>query len=157
MRPNKHIKRGCPSLKENVGVMGHPTGNSYSSGSGKKTVYTVSKLSRLFQTFQSYKNVRREANSEAQEIIATIPYKSHVFDIFMTNHKHQSHMHGPLLNDTVCRQSWPLIVSVLLNVPWRGKWQPTPGFLPGKCHGQRSLWGRKESNTIEQLSKYGHY
>ena len=22
-----------------------------------------------------------------------------------------------------------------------GKWQPTPGFLPGKSHGQRSLVG----------------
>ena len=33
-------------------------------------------------------------------------------------------------------------------VPWRRKWQPTPVFLPGKPHGQRSLvgyspWGRK--------------
>ena len=33
-------------------------------------------------------------------------------------------------------------------IPWRRKWQPTPGFLPGKCHVQRSLvgyspWGRK--------------
>ena len=32
--------------------------------------------------------------------------------------------------------------------PWRMKWQPTPVFLPGKSHGQRSLagcspWGRK--------------
>ena len=32
--------------------------------------------------------------------------------------------------------------------PWRRKWQPTPVFLPGKSHGQRSLvdyspWGRK--------------
>ena len=31
----------------------------------------------------------------------------------------------------------------------RRKWQPTPGFLPGKSHGQRSLvgdspWGHKE-------------
>ena len=31
-------------------------------------------------------------------------------------------------------------------VPWRWKWQPTPAFLPGKSHGQRSLvdyspWG----------------
>ena len=26
-------------------------------------------------------------------------------------------------------------------VPWRRKWQPTPLFLPGKCHGQRSLVG----------------
>ena len=24
---------------------------------------------------------------------------------------------------------------------WRKKWQPTPGFLPGKVHGQRNLGG----------------
>ena len=34
------------------------------------------------------------------------------------------------------------------------KWQPTPVFLPGECHGQRSLvgcctWGRTESDTTE--------
>jgi len=38
-----------------------------------------------------------------------------------------------------------------------GKWQPTPVFLPGKPHGQRSLegyssWGFKESDTTERLS-----
>ena len=38
--------------------------------------------------------------------------------------------------------------------PWRRKWQPTPIFLPGNFHGQRSLagyspWGRKESDTTE--------
>ena len=32
-------------------------------------------------------------------------------------------------------------------IPWRRKWQPTPVFLPGESHGQRSLagyspWGR---------------
>ena len=26
-------------------------------------------------------------------------------------------------------------------IPWRGKWQPTPVFLPGKTCGQRSLVG----------------
>ena len=26
-------------------------------------------------------------------------------------------------------------------MPWRRKWQPTPIFLPGKYHGQRSLVG----------------
>ena len=41
--------------------------------------------------------------------------------------------------------------------PWRRKWQPTPVFLPGKCHGQRSLagyspWGCKESDMTYQLS-----
>ena len=35
------------------------------------------------------------------------------------------------------------------------KWQPTPVFLPGKSHGQRSLvgyspWGGKELDTTEQ-------
>ena len=38
-------------------------------------------------------------------------------------------------------------------VPWR-KGQPTPGFLPGKFHGWRSLvgylsWSHKESDTTE--------
>ena len=33
-------------------------------------------------------------------------------------------------------------------IPWKWKWQPTPVFLPGKSHGQRSLagyspWGRR--------------
>ena len=41
-------------------------------------------------------------------------------------------------------------------ISWRRKWQPTPVFLPGKSHGQRSLVGysprgRKESYTAEQL------
>ena len=26
-------------------------------------------------------------------------------------------------------------------IPWRRKWQPTPTFLPGNAHGQRSLVG----------------
>ena len=26
-------------------------------------------------------------------------------------------------------------------IPWRMKWQPTPEFLPGELHGQRSLAG----------------
>ena len=36
------------------------------------------------------------------------------------------------------------------------KWQPTPLFLPGESHGQRSLmgyrpWGREESDTTEVI------
>ena len=26
-------------------------------------------------------------------------------------------------------------------IPWRRKWKPTPVFVPGECHGQRSLAG----------------
>ena len=44
-------------------------------------------------------------------------------------------------------------------IPWRRKWQPTPVFLPGKSHGQRSLvgyspWACKELDTTEQLSEH---
>ena len=46
------------------------------------------------------------------------------------------------------------------SIPWVGKiprrraWEPTPGFLAGKFHGQRSLEGyspegHKESDTTE--------
>ena len=41
-------------------------------------------------------------------------------------------------------------------IPWRRAWQPTPVYLPGEFHGQRSLvgyspWGPKELDTTEQL------
>ena len=39
-------------------------------------------------------------------------------------------------------------------ISWRREWQPTPIFLPGESHGQRSLagcspWGCKELDTTE--------
>ena len=44
-------------------------------------------------------------------------------------------------------------------IPWRRAWQPTPVFLPGESHGQRSLvgyspWGHHESGVTKRLSKY---
>ena len=41
-------------------------------------------------------------------------------------------------------------------VPWRREWQPTPVFLPGEPHGQRSLVGysprgRQASDMTKQL------
>ena len=52
------------------------------------------------------------------------------------------------------RETW--LQSLGWEDPWRRKWQPTPVFLPGEPHGQRSLAGysprgRKESDTTEQL------
>ena len=40
--------------------------------------------------------------------------------------------------------------------PGGGKWQPTPVFLPGKSHGQRSLagytpWGHKDLDITEAI------
>ena len=49
----------------------------------------------------------------------------------------------------------------LRKIPWNRKWQPTPVFLLGKSHGQRSLagyspWGCKESDTTGQLHTHTH-
>ena len=40
---------------------------------------------------------------------------------------------------TQCRR--PGFDSWVRKIPWRRQWQPTPVFLLGKCHGQRSLAG----------------
>ena len=42
-------------------------------------------------------------------------------------------------------------------IAWRREWQPSPVFLPGNFHGQRSLagyspWDRKELDTNERLT-----
>ena len=42
-------------------------------------------------------------------------------------------------------------------IPWRRPWQPTPVFLPGEFHGQRSPmsyspWGHKELDMTERIS-----
>ena len=39
-------------------------------------------------------------------------------------------------------------------IPWKRAWKPTPVFLPGESHGQRSLvnyspWDHKESDSPE--------
>ena len=44
-------------------------------------------------------------------------------------------------------------------ISWSRKWQPGLVFLPGKFHEQKNLsgyssWGRKESDTTEQLSMH---
>ena len=45
-------------------------------------------------------------------------------------------------------------------IPWRRKWLPTPVFLSGESHGQRSLvgyspWSRKDLDTTEVTSHMG--
>ena len=55
------------------------------------------------------------------------------------------------------RQDWATSLSLSIFMHWRRKWQPTPVFLPGESHGQRSLvgyspWGLKESDRTERLT-----
>ena len=50
------------------------------------------------------------------------------------------------------QKTW--VQSLAQKIPWRMKWEPTPVFLPGEFHGQRSLEacstrGHKESDATE--------
>ena len=51
----------------------------------------------------------------------------------------------------------PRFDSWVRKIPWKREWKPTPVFLPGESHGQRSLVGYspggcKEPDTTEQLT-----
>ena len=52
---------------------------------------------------------------------------------------------------------WVTSLSLFTFMHWRRKWQPTPGFLPGKSQGQGSLvgcrlWGRKVGHDWSDLA-----
>ena len=55
----------------------------------------------------------------------------------------------------ICRQCRRLSFDPWVwKIPWRREWLPTPVFLPGEFHGQRSLvgynpWGHEESHMTE--------
>ena len=57
-----------------------------------------------------------------------------------------------------CRRHKRLVYNPWVGkIPWRRRWHPTPVFLPGESHGQRSLVGysprdRKELDKTEHLS-----
>ena len=54
-------------------------------------------------------------------------------------------------NSAICL--WPGFDPQVRKILWRRKWQPTPVFLTGKFHGQKSLagcspWGCRDSDVI---------
>ena len=48
------------------------------------------------------------------------------------------------------RETWECVGKI----PWRRKWQPTPVFLPGESHGQKSLAGYSpvQFSSVQSLS-----
>ena len=71
---------------------------------------------------------------------------------------HDFHFRGfPVSSDgkeSACNAGDPALIPGSGKIPGRREWQPTPVFLPGEFHGQRSLecyslWGCQESDTAE--------
>ena len=66
-----------------------------------------------------------------------------------------------VVKKSTCQFRRPTFDPWVGKILWRREWQPTPIFLPGKSHGQRSLvgyspWGRKESDTTQWVSATTH-
>ena len=62
-----------------------------------------------------------------------------------------------MIKESACDVGDPGSIPGSGRFPWRREWQPTPIFLPGEFHGQRSQVGHssqshKESDMTEQLS-----
>ena len=56
--------------------------------------------------------------------------------------------------ESACNVWDPGLIPWVDKISWSMKWWPTPVFLPGECHGQRSLvgyspWGCEESDMTE--------
>ena len=72
---------------------------------------------------------------------------------------HYSNTEGRWLSgkESACQRSRHGFDPWVRKIPWRKKWQPTPGFLPGESHGQRSLTGysprgHKELDMTKQMN-----
>ena len=69
-------------------------------------------------------------------------------------HKNQGFPGGTSDKESACQHRRLRFDPWVRKISWRMKWQPTPVFLPGESHGQRSLvgdgpWGCKELDMTE--------
>ena len=71
---------------------------------------------------------------------------------------------GATIGKSACQCKRPKLLGYdpwVGKIPWSKEWQPTPVFLLGKFHGQRSLagyspWACKESDTTEHIHTDTH-
>ena len=85
---------------------------------------------------------------------AELQYKT-TSDRYKARKKGASLVAQTVENLPAMQETW--VQSSVGKIPWRREWQPTPTFLPGEFHGQRSLvgyspGGHKESDTAERLT-----
>ena len=99
------------------------------------------------------KNLRRPLNSFiffSKILVKCLLYTRHLFSV-----------HG-MGGERICLQCRrPGFDSWVRKIPWRRTWQPTPVFLLGKFHGQRSLagcspWGHKSRTRLSDQTSTTH-
>ena len=64
---------------------------------------------------------------------------------------------GSVVKESACQYGRHRVCSFdpwVRKIPWRRTWQPTPIFLPGKSHGQRSLLGYTPRVTESDMTDH---
>ena len=105
--------------------------------------------------------IRCEANSERVAIslghvsFMSINIEAIIVPTLMVKQfAHKYFSGGSSDKESACNAGDPGSIPGSGRFPWRRAWQPTPAFLPGESHGQRSLVGSgpqgcKELDTTE--------
>ena len=60
---------------------------------------------------------------------------------------------GQMIENLPAKQIRPGFDPWVGKIPCRREWLPTPGFLPGESHGQRSLWATVHGVTKSQTQR----
>ena len=89
--------------------------------------------------------------------LSTAPWQTHHGSAFLGEVGLWSNPGGKSGKESACQYWWRkrCLHPWVGKIPWRRKRQPTPVFLPGKVHGQRSLagyspWSQEELDTWMQ-------
>ena len=163
-KPRKLLALGCEGLLQAQPSDGDPQAKS-SDLSCVSSTYTE-KVSRR-------KNGRGEDGRKGgrnHQSLKISPYFC-IFSASMCEHTWYMREHTVLCADTIldgsskdsaCQFRRQRFDPRVRKIPWRRKWQPTPGFLPVKSQGQRNLvvyspCGHKKSDTTEQLNNKKRY
>ena len=83
------------------------------------------------------------------------PQHTHTHEILLSHYKNEGFPVAQTVKSLPAMRETQVQSLGWEDPPWRMNWQPTPVFLTGGFHGQRSLvgyspWNRKESDTTEQ-------
>ena len=138
----------------------HPTPHSVKKGSPQKGTKDCKFKKEFFPAKHSFL-LNKKYIFLYVHVLSHFSGKTHIF-VYPYTHTH-THTH------THTQQSFPAGASSkeparqcrrcgfdpwVREIPWRRPWQPTPVFLPGESHGERSLagyspWGHKDSDKTE--------
>ena len=115
--------------------------------------YSPPHTSGKYPLIKCFSNLSSEGTCQGSEWFNLLPSKFYAW----FNSSYDSLVAHMVKNLPAMQETW--VHPWVRKIPWRRAWQPTPLFLRGESHGQRSLvgyspWGHKVPNTTEWLTLF---